>query len=226
MDRINLGRTFVFRLPVYFCDTMILILISLILFVLIAGGGRYDITAGLRIRVHTISNPLLGLYLLILLRLLAAKRVPFFGRNAWDISRLSDRTALFWNRIATWFQDLEPTKARRIVFTIIGLFIFLSASVHDPWILIFAGRMVVIFFSALSLWLVYRIASRIFSSVPVGVLSLVFLAMSKLHTSFASTDLPRTVASFFLLLSGWVLLSEKNTYGNAALSAVLLGIGP
>ena len=280
MDRINLGRTFVFRLPVFFCDTMILILTSLILFVLIAGGGIYDITAGLRIRVHTISNPLLGLYLLILLRLLAAKRVPFFGRNAWDISRLSDRAALFWNRTATWFQDLEPTKARRIVFTIIGLSVFIkvlnawsyfgffsgddveiheltfsqlfhwdwqawnlrspfypmvfiypvqfilhSASVHDPWILIFAGRIVVIFFSTLSLWLVYRIASRIFSSVPVGVLSLVFLAMSKLHTSFASTELPRTVASFFILLSCWLLISEKNTYGNAALSAVLLGIG-
>jgi 4-amino-4-deoxy-L-arabinose transferase-like glycosyltransferase len=104
-------------------------------------------------------------------------------------------------------------------------FILHSAGVHDPWILIFAGRIVVIFFSALSLWLVYRIARRLFSSIPIGILALVFLAMSKLHTSFASTELPRTVASFFVLLSCWLLISEKNTYGNAALSAVLLGIG-
>jgi len=275
-----LGRKIVFRLPIYFCDTLILILISFILFVLISGGGIYEITAELRIRVHTISNPLLVLYLLLIIRFLAAKRAPFLGRNAWGIPQLSDRAALFWNKITTWLQDLDPRKARRIVLAIIGVsvlikilnawfyfgffsgddveiheltfsrlfhwnwqawnlrspfypmvfiypcqFILHSAGLNDPRILIFAGRFVVILFSALSLWLVYRIATRLFSSVPIGVLSLLFLAMSKLHTSFASTELPRTVASFFVLLSLWLLIAKKNTYGNVALSAALLGLG-
>jgi hypothetical protein len=274
-----LNRALVFRLPAYFCDIVILVLVSFIVFVLISGGGFFAISSGLRIRAHTISNPLLGLYLLLVIRFGLAKRIPFLGRNVMDISRLSDRAALFWRKITIWFQDLEPLKARRIVLAIIGLsvlikvlnawfhfgffsgddveihelafsqifhwdwkawslrspffpmvfiypiqFILHSAGVHDPGVLIFAGRLVVIAFSALSLWLTYKLASRIFSSVPIGLLSLVFLAMSKLHTSFASTELPRPVASFFVLLSCWFLVSEKNLYRNGAFSAVSLAV--
>lgn len=273
-------RVFIYRLPFYLIDGISLILVLLILFVLITGGGIYKISPDLQIRVHTISNPLLVLYLLLIIRFLAARRIPFFGRRAFDMSKLSDRAALFWKDVTSWLQKLEPVKARRIVFAIIGVsvlikilnawfyfgffsgddveihelsfshlfqwnwkawnlrspfypmvfiypvqFILHSTGVHDPWVLIFAGRFVVIVFSALSLWLVYRIATRIFSSVPIGVLSLVFLAISKLHTTFASTELPRTVASFFGLLSCWLLISEKNVNRNAALSAVSLGIG-
>lgn len=273
-------RVSIQRLPFYLIDGISLILALLILFVLITGGGIYKISPDLQIRVHTISNPLLVLYLLLVIRFLAAKRIPFLGRSAFDMPRLLDRAALFWDNVTSWLQKLEPVKARRIVFAIIGVsvlikilnawfyfgffsgddveihelsfshlfqwnweawdlrspfypmvfiypiqFILHSAGIQDPWILIFAGRLVVIAFSALSLFLVYKIATRIFSSLPIGILSLVFLAMSKLYTTLASTELPRTVASFFVLLSFWLLISERNICCNAPLSAVSLGIG-
>ncbi len=98
-----------------------------------------------------------------------------------------------------------------------------SLGVVEAWPLIYAGRLVVIAFSALNLWLVYRIARRLFDSPAVGLMSLFFLTLSKLHTTFASTELPRTVASTFILLGFWSLLSEKKETRAAILSGCLLG---
>lgn len=270
----------ILELPVCLLDIVILIFVSLILLVLATGGGIYDIRPGFRIRVHQITNPLLVLYILLIIRLWTAKRIPFLGRRALDISRLSDQAAIFWNKVGSWFRELTPAKAGQIVLIIIGVsvvikilnaffyfgffsgddveihefsfahlfhwnwkawnlrspffpmvfiypiqFILHTAGVQDPWLLIFAGRLVVIAFSALNLLLVYKLARRIFSSVPVAVLSVFFLAMSKLHTAFASTELPRTVASFFVLLGCWFLFSEKKAQRNAVLSGISLGIG-
>jgi len=269
-----------FRLPLYLLDIIILVLLALILVILITGGGILEIRPGHYVRVHQVLNPLLILYLLLIIRLASRKKIPFLGRPALEISRLSDRAAVLWDKIVDWFRKLAPEKARRILFMIIAIsivikilnawayfgffsgddveihemtftqlfhwdwkawnirspfypmvfiypfqFILHRAGAQDPWLLIFAGRLVVVAFSALNLMLVYKVARRIFSSLPVALLSAFFLAISKLHTAFASTELPRTVASFFILLSCWLLFSEKRIYANAILSGIFLAIG-
>ncbi len=61
-------------------------------------------------------------------------------------------------------------------------------------------------FSGLNLWLTYKIACRAFESIPIGVLAALFLAINKLHLSFATTVFPRTISSTFVLLAVWCLL--------------------
>jgi hypothetical protein len=125
-----LNKTSFFRLPAYLCDIAILILASLIVFVLITGGGVFDISNGLRVRVQTISNPLLGLYLLLILRSATAKKIPFLARKAWDLSRLTERAALFGTK--------QPSGSRGLSLhgpahrpTIIGLSVLIK--VLNAW---------------------------------------------------------------------------------------------
>jgi len=116
-----LKKVRIFELPVYLLEIVILLFVSLILLGLATGGGIYDITPGFRIRVHHITNPLAVLYILLIIRLWTAKRIPFLGRRVLDISRLSDRAAVFWNKVGSWFRELTPAKAGQIVFIIIGV---------------------------------------------------------------------------------------------------------
>jgi hypothetical protein len=84
----------------------------------------------------------------------------------------------------------------------------LHLGVQDPFCLIFAGRQIVVLFSIINLYLVYRIAIQMFNSRPVGLLSLFFFALSKLQTTMGSTELPRTIASTFVLICFWILLLD------------------
>src|SRR5262249_46160671 len=75
------------------------------------------------------------------------------------------------------------------------------AGVADVRTLIFGSRIVVALWSTLDIWLTYRIATRVFRSVAIGVLAAVVLAFSKLHVMAGSTELPRIVSSAFVLLA-------------------------
>ena len=99
-----------------------------------------------------------------------------------------------------------------------------SLGTKDTALLILAGRFVVITFSLINLLLVYKIASKEFESRAVGLLALLFLATSKLHTCFAASVLPRTVASTFILLSLFFLLSQRKR-SSLIIAAVFLGTG-
>ena len=100
-----------------------------------------------------------------------------------------------------------------------------SLGVNDPFFLIFAGRLVVVLFSVLNLYLVFRIAVRLFNSIPVGLFSMFFLALSKLHTTMGSSELPRTIASTFILISLLLLLKKKNHKIFVPLAGVALAVG-
>jgi|GEM_PF-1993305 len=102
---------------------------------------------------------------------------------------------------------------------------FLHLGVRDPAVLIFAGRLVVVAYSGLNLWLAWRISRRVFDSVPAGLLTVLFLALSKLHTTFASSELPRTVASSFVLLACWFLLVRKRRSLAVVLAGLCMGVG-
>jgi hypothetical protein len=99
-----------------------------------------------------------------------------------------------------------------------------SLGYQDPQILVFAGRMVVMLFSSLSIYLVYKAAGEITASIHVGLLAAFFFAFSKLHVTFAGSELPRTVASSFILLSFWLLLKNRENAWFVWLSGIFLGI--
>jgi 4-amino-4-deoxy-L-arabinose transferase-like glycosyltransferase len=100
-----------------------------------------------------------------------------------------------------------------------------SLGVNDPFILILSGRLVVVLFSAFNLYLVFLTAVRLFKSIPVGLLAMVFLALSKLHTTMGSTELPRTIASTFILISLFLLVQKKNRIIFSPLAGAAIGIG-
>jgi hypothetical protein len=87
--------------------------------------------------------------------------------------------------------------------------LFWSFGCRDADTLIFAGRFVVICFSLLNLWLLYRIALRYSGKTGIAIVAVVLLAVSRLHIRLGSTEMPRTVASSFLLLSFWAVLGRR-----------------
>lgn len=125
--------------------------------------------------------------------------------------------------------DTKAWNLRSPFFPMVFIFPLQAAlyalGVYDPFYLIFAGRMIIVLFSLVNLYLVFIIASRLFKSKSVGLLSLLFFALNKLHTTMGSSELPRTVASTFILLSFWFLLSEKNQRIFLPLASVSLAIG-
>jgi hypothetical protein len=99
-----------------------------------------------------------------------------------------------------------------------------SAGIVDPRILVFAGRLVVALFSCLNIWIVFKIAQSEYSSLPIATLSSFFLAISHLHTKYGSTELPRTVSTFFLLIAVWLIMHNGKKFSGVIASAVTLGI--
>jgi Alg9-like mannosyltransferase family len=95
---------------------------------------------------------------------------------------------------------------------------------NDAGRLILAGRLVVAFFSVANLWLTFRVARRLFESTPIALLSVLILASNKLHTIAGSTELPRTVSSFFVL-AGFNALLIPGDLVAAAIAGSLIGIG-
>jgi len=250
-----------------------------ILFVLVTGGGEYQIGAGLRISARHIVNPLAVLAFFFLFRLFFLTQIPFFNIPSLNLDCLAGRLRKAKEKLVETISGLDPRAVKRIVIWTIGLSVLLKMAIaftsfgffsgddveiHEmtfarlfqwnwqawglrnplfpmvfiypiqfvlkfvgietAWPLIYAGRLVVIAFSALNLWLVFRVATRLFNNQAVGLASLFFLALSKLHTTFASTELPRTVASTFILLGFWFLLSKTKGARPIILSGVFLGL--
>lgn len=88
--------------------------------------------------------------------------------------------------------------------------------------LIAIGRIVVLTLSSLSIWLVYRIASHL-RDRATAILAAVLFASSRLHIWFGSSELPRPVASVFILAA--FLILQRSGDRRSALAGTLLGIG-
>ena len=144
----------------------------------------------------------------------------FFSGDDVEIQEMSFARLFHW--------DWQAWELRNPLFPMVFIypvqFVLKLIGVEAAWPLIYAGRLIVIAFSALNLWLVYRIASRLYGHPAVGLMSLFFLALSKLHTTFASSELPRTVASTFILLGFWFLLSKTKEVWATILSGCALGL--
>jgi hypothetical protein len=98
------------------------------------------------------------------------------------------------------------------------------AGVQDPAILVAVGRLVVVAFSVANIWLTFRVSVRFFKSIPIALLAATCLSLIKLQNIAGSTELPRTVEAFFLLLAFDSLLADGAKTGRAFLSGVLLGV--
>ncbi len=266
----------------FFCfplDIFILFLFSLVMLVLLTGGGSYYFF-NISFSIHDISTPLAALFLLIVLRYKLSKERSFLGIQKLNVEFACRVAYKNCEHIYCCLKDIGQRKTFRIIFLIIVVstlikllnayfyfgffsgdgveihemtfsnlhnwdweawnlrnpffpmvFIFpiqkllFYAGVQDASILIFAGRSIVILFSVLNLWMVYRIGSRLFKSIPIGVLSVFLLAISKLHTAFASSELPRTVASTFVLLCFWFLVCSQKRKISVFLAGVALAAG-
>jgi hypothetical protein len=109
----------------------------------------------------------------------------------------------------------SPVYPFAIIYPVQALLV--KAGQSDPAWLVFAGRAVVATFTIATLWLTFQIARRLFSSIPVALLSVLILAANKLHTMTGTTELPRPVSSFFILSAFWLLsLSRRDAFAGAA----------
>lgn len=158
----------------------------------------------------------------ILIKLLNA--YFYFGFFSGDDVEIHEMT---FSHLHNW--DWEAWNLRNPLFPMFFIFpiqkLLFYSGIQDASILIFSGRLIVILFSILNLWMVYKIGRQLFESIPVGILSLFFLAISKLHTTFASSELPRTVASTFILLCFWFLVLGQKKKISIFLAGVALAVG-
>lgn len=93
---------------------------------------------------------------------------------------------------------------------------------RDPGTLVYAGRVCVTLFSALSLWLVFLAVRR---EARIPALALIAVAIFALETNamfFGSTVLPRTVTSTFVLVA-YLCLGQKGAL-SVFLSGLTLGV--
>lgn len=82
--------------------------------------------------------------------------------------------------------------------------LLVQAGVSDPSSLVFAGRTVVAAFSSATLVLLFAAGRRLLGT-PSALLAVMLLALSALHVTLGSTELPRPVAAFFLV-AGFALM--------------------
>jgi len=92
----------------------------------------------------------------------------------------------------------------------------------EPRQLVFAGRLVVVGFSAACLYLSYRLAVRCAGVHAAGLCAVAILAVSKVFSTFGSSELPGAVAATFLV--GSCLLLLKATPGRVVIAAACLGL--
>lgn len=97
-----------------------------------------------------------------------------------------------------------------------------SAGISDVGVLINVGRFVVLTVATVTLWLVYRIGREL-SGRAAGVLALLLFASSRLHLHYGSSELPRPVASVFIL--GAFLLLVRPSRARAVAAGIALGLG-
>ncbi|MPY90779.1 MAG: hypothetical protein GEU99_23055 [Luteitalea sp.] len=93
----------------------------------------------------------------------------------------------------------------------------------ETFTLIAAGRLVVTAFAALNIWLVYRVGVALFQSRGHGLLAAGLFFFSPLHMTYGSAELPRIIATTFVLGAFWACLRPRWT--SAAVAGALAGVG-
>jgi hypothetical protein len=98
-----------------------------------------------------------------------------------------------------------------------------ALGVTDTATLVLVGRVVVAIVSALAIWLTYLTGWRL-GGPAVALFAGAMLAMSRLHVTFGGSELPRPVATVFVVAAFLVILSNRVTLVRAAAAGCLLGV--
>ncbi|MFH1279789.1 MAG: glycosyltransferase family 39 protein [Candidatus Eisenbacteria bacterium] len=194
-------------------------------------GAAERLCRGLHARLSGLSDSGATRVVLLIILLSAVIKVlnawfyfGFFAGDDVEVHQMTFAKIFGWHDWRAWdlrspfypFVFLYPVQA------------FLRAGgAESTALLVFAGRLVVIGFSLLTLWLLYHVGRREFGSAPAAILGVIALALSSLHTTHASSELPRTVSGFFILLVFFFVHPDRPTRRWPILlgSAIALGIG-
>ena len=98
-----------------------------------------------------------------------------------------------------------------------------ALGVTDVFSLVAAGRLFITAIAALNVWILYRIGLSLSGDCGTALLAAGLLAVSHLHMAYGSAELPRIVATAFLVPAFGLLLTP--TPMRCALAGILLGLG-
>ena len=98
-----------------------------------------------------------------------------------------------------------------------------ALGVTDVFSLVAAGRLFVTAIAALNVWVLYRMGLSLSGDRGTALLAAGLLAVSHLHMAYGGAELPRIVATAFLVPAFGLLLTP--TPMRCALAGILLGLG-
>ena len=150
---------------------------------------------------------------------LAAAYPGFFSGDDVEVQEMS-LAALWHVQWPIW--DLRNALfPLGVVYPVQQLFVLAGAT--DPQVVVFAGRLAVAAISSLTIVVVWRAGLRLWPSARGwAVLAAVLFASTQLHIAFGSSELPRPVATVFVVGAFVLLLRPAGTRVIGA--AMLLGI--
>jgi Alg9-like mannosyltransferase family len=98
-----------------------------------------------------------------------------------------------------------------------------ALGVTDVFFLVAAGRLVVTAIAGLNVWILYRAGLSLYGDRGTALIAAALLAVNHLHMTYGSAELPRIVATAFLVPAFGVLRTP--TPIRCGLAGVLLGLG-
>jgi hypothetical protein len=150
----------------------------------------------------------------------AALYPGFFSGDDVEIHEMTF-AALFGWRWSAW--DLRNALyPMAFIYPVQALLV--RVGVDDTAVLVLAGRVVVALLSSITLWLVFRAGSKL-KSPGVGLVAALLLGVHRLYVTFGGSELPRPVASVFIVGAFLCLLETPLHTRRALLAGILLGIG-
>ena len=98
-----------------------------------------------------------------------------------------------------------------------------ALGVTDVFSLVAAGRLVVTAIAGLNVWILYRVGLSLYGDRGTALIAAALLAVNHLHMAYGSAELPRIVATAFLVPAFGALRTP--TLVRCGLAGVLLGLG-
>ena len=118
---------------VFLLDIACTIILAGVLWITVTGGGTYEV-AGHQIRAHSAGNAILLLTLILISRLLGARRLPFLGVPDWCPDNFGNRVLSMLGSMERSVRSLDTRAALTLVclFTLCALIIRLSVAWFYP----------------------------------------------------------------------------------------------
>ena len=139
----------------------------------------------------------------------------FFSGDDVEIHEMTFATLFGWDWSA--WNLRSAFYPMTFIYPIPALLATLGITDTEP--LVFAGRAVVAVLSSLTLWLVYRVGADL-SSPGVGATAAIMLGLHRLHVTFGGSELPRPIASLFIVAAFLCLIPRRVSLVRAAIAGM------